>query len=869
VSAFPGGSSPAARLALRYVVAAGSLGAAAGFALAWSASHAGPGTLAAVVLFAVLGAGALVADWRERLADGAVPTGSTVAAPPNARTDRLLGEIAERASEAIFVKDLDGRYLLANAEALRLLGRPLGQVIGFDDTALFPAEHARILRANDLQVMQSGRTTSCEETIRTLEGDTVFLSTKGPVHDEHGRVIGMFGIARDITARQRAEDARRASEEKLRLFIEHTPAALAMFDRDMRYLAVSRRWLQDYGLEDRVLVDRCHYDIFPEIDARWRAVHARALDGQVERCEEECFVRADGREQWLRWEVRPWFVHAGEVGGIVIFTEDLTATKRDAAELERHRHHLQEEVAARTAELERAKTEAESATKAKSVFLANMSHELRTPLGAIVGLTRLLGRESSDAGQAERLHKISFAAQHLLGMIDDILDLSRIDARKVTLRRNRLDVAALLSDACSLVADSAQEKGLELVIDADPSIPEVEGDGGRLAQALINYLGNAVKFTDAGSIVLRARCEARDAGAALLRFEVADTGVGIEPLQLDRLFQPFEQADSSTVRRHHGTGLGLAITRQLAELMGGSAGAQSIPGEGSTFWFTARLAISADPRPLPAPARLAGLRACVVEGNPYAREALSRTLQALGFAVQAHPDAASAMCAARDGEPIDVLLAASATLGPEPGGFLAGLRQSAAAPIGVSALLSTSALKERDSALAAGYDEVLQKPLSASCLRGWLLARLAPGPSDPAAAVPPSAVELRLREQHPVARVLLAEDDPVNREVALDLLSALGWRVDIASQGEEAVDRARENRYDLILMDLQMPVLDGTAAAQRIRALPGAAQPPILAMTADRTGEARADCLAAGMNDCIDKPVDPEQLFATLERWLA
>ena len=538
------------------------------------------------------------------------------------------------------------------------------------------------------------------------------------------------------------EDLLIKSEERLRLTLD--AAQIGVFDWDVKndtfeaspvYYSMLGYPVESGPGDRAVWLARLHPDDRSKVAEKIASVLAR----QANAYSYEARMRhADGSYRWL--SVKAFSVERdaqGMVTRILGIRADITERKRSEEELELYKSGLERLVGERTAQLEAAKIQAENANRAKSDFLANMSHEIRTPMNAILGMSALLRRDGVTPRQAERLDQIDTAAKHLLATISDILDLSKIEAGKFVIDDAPVMIASLLGNVHSIMIDRAQAKGLRLNVEAGDFRSGLRGDPTRLQQALLNYVANAIKFTDQGGVTVRAFVQQETADAQVVRFEVEDSGIGVPPETLPRLFSAFEQADNSTTRKYGGTGLGLAITRRLAQLMGGDAGVQSTQGSGSTFWFTARLS---------------------------KREGLTATTAA-----------------------------------------------------------RTTTVIDAEQAIRQGY-------------RG--------------------------------TRVLLVDDEPVNLLVSQSLLEDTGLVVETAEDGVQAIEQAQQMRYALILMDMQMPRINGLEATRRIRQLPGYEDTPILAMTANAFAEDKARCLAAGMDDVIVKPVSPDQFFSTLLRWL-
>ncbi|MBV8621011.1 MAG: response regulator [Curvibacter sp.] len=604
------------------------------------------------------------------------------------------------------------------------------------------------------------------------------------------------------------------------------------------------------------------------------ATDARTIQDMREALAREGAFRVDvlnyaksGRPYWVNVSCNEMRNAEGVLQGFMAIETDVTDRKADEQAL------IQ------------ARLEAEEANRSKSEFLANMSHEIRTPMNAMLGLSYLLKQTPLDRKQLEFVDKIQHSGQHLLGIINDILDFSKVEAGKLDVERIEMDLEKVLENVANLVGEKARAKNLDLLFDVAPDVPtQLVGDPLRLGQILINYANNAVKFTDSGEVVIQVRKESESANEVALRLGVRDTGIGLSEEQSRKLFQSFQQADSSTTRKYGGTGLGLAISKRLAALMGGEVGLESHPGQGSFFWFTTRLGKAAHQRMVLRPdPDLRGRRMLVVDDNQRAREILAQLLRQLSFEVE--------VCASGE-EALHQIQQADDARRPYALVFL-DWRMPGLDGLAVAGQLAQRVLREpprsllvsadtraelRAEAQQAGMAGLLPKPANPSVLFDCVMLAL----GDPSkrrrrlaleSASPPMVAEAPdqggslagLRG----ARVLVVEDNDLNQEVAAGLLRHAGLLVDLADNGEIALNRLRDNPYDIVLMDMQMPVMDGLSCTREIRKVDAWRQLPVVAMTANARTSDREQCLAAGMVDFIAKPIEPEELWQVLTRWLS
>ena len=666
----------------------------------------------------------------------------------------LLHNLVRHIPDLVWLKDTHSVFLACNAPFEKLFGATEHEIVGKTDADFLPTDMAASFRDIDAMVMSSGQPHKNEEWLVFSGANErrLFETIKIPMFDSQGKVTGVLGVSRDITERETAtrelqelrhqltelveertlqagelaETLRQALAEQ-KVILDAVPVGIGLL-KDRHVVYCNQHGDQMFGFAPGGMVGqstRVWYPSDEAYEAGGREVYDIIFKGEMH-WREQYLVRQDGTHFWARITacmIDPLDSSKGVLG----IMEDISIER------------------ARTDALREAKEAAEAATALKSAFLANMSHEIRTPMNAIVGLTHLTLCTPLNEVQQDYLQKIQGASHHLLGIVNDVLDLSKIEAGKLQLEHVRVDVAQILQNVRAQLIDKAQSKGLALHLHIDPGLPmDLMGDGLRIGQVLLNLGSNAVKFTAQGSVVLSVQVQAHTEHDVALRFEVRDTGIGLSAAEQTQLFQNFQQADASITREHGGTGLGLAISRHLAEQMGGAVGVSSETGQGSLFWFTVRLALA--------------------------------------------------------------------------------------------------------------DDEVMVLPVAPQL-------PTVPGSLDEARA------SLRTLQG---ARVLVVEDNELNRLLAGELLRGVGLNVDFAHNGQLAVDRLSQADadYGMVFMDMQMPVMDGLEATRLIRLMPGRAQLPIVAMTANAMREDSQRCLAAGMNDYISKPFSPSTLWGLLLRWL-
>ena len=799
--------------------------------------------------------------------------------------------LLESAGEGIFGVDDAGCTIFINPAAVRMLGFTADELLGqrihehihhsTADGTSYPAEQCPMSATYTEGVTHH----VTREVLWRKNGHCFPVEYTSTPIKKGDRVAGAVVTFRDLTEML-------ALNRDFVSLLEHTSDFIYIKDRSHRFTAASQAYADLTGHAHwKDLSGKTDFDIFPREEAERNYTFEKAVieNGEIMEGHDLRYVNTKGRSGWMHCDIRPIYGQTGDILGLISISRDITEIKQ------------------KEDELRRARLVADRANQAKSDFLANMSHEIRTPMNAVIGMTYLAMQTDLTPKQMNYLKKINVSSHALLRIINDILDFSKIEAGKLDIEHVAFHLEDVMNNVADLISDKTRDKGLELLIAVSPDVPQVlVGDPLRLSQILINLLGNAVKFTQKGEIVVSVDTENKTADTATLRFEVRDTGMGMTPYQAEGLFQPFTQGDSSITRKYGGTGLGLAISKRLVGLMGGDIKIDSEVGKGSTFRFTVTFGLEEKSRirRLLAVGDLRGMRVLVVDDSLTSRNILRDYLTAMTFEVSTADSGEAALVmlerAIAENRACPLVLMDWKMPGMDGIETACRIKRDIPPPHRPAVIMVTAYGRE-DIIAQANIDDLdgfLIKPTNPSVLFNTIMELFGKDVGHPSRrpAKPPIPADGLKRILG--ARILLVEDNDINRQVAVELLEQMGVSVDIAVNGKTALEALRAERYDLVLMDIQMPVMDGLEATRLIRAsdrdVPlhetdaadqidrpgppaesgtsnGKGSPPsipIVAMTAHAMSGDREKSLAAGMNDHITKPIDPEVLFSVLLKWI-
>ena len=801
------------------------------------------------------------------------------------RSEARVAAISEGSPIGLFTKDLTGGVTYANQTSSAILGLAPASILGhgFAD-AILPAKRAAVLAESRAAIEARA---PFDRIIPIGAGPEpsgwIHIRTKPMWFDD--RIVGYVGSLQDVTEERRSQEALGAGARRLQAIFDATAEGIIVADAVGSIESMNPAALRIFGHEADELFGRPIVTILPDLGATTPALGLAQLSTTARVAE------STGRRRDLSSVPIDLAVSSMELGGVPTFIATVSdiSLRKDAeaerigylAELEGAKASVEQsaaELARSMDEIAEARERAEGATRAKSDFLATMSHEIRTPMNGVIGMIGLLLETPLNAEQREFATTVKSSAESLLTIINDILDFSKIEAGRLSFEPLPFDLRTAIEETVDLMTARASEKGLRLAARFAPGTPRyLIGDVGRVRQILLNYTDNSIKFTGEGHVLIEVSCDDLTPTHAHLRLAITDTGIGIPPEQQDRLFRKFSQADASTTRKYGGTGLGLAICKQLAELMGGEVGLASTVGRGSTFWATIRVELDPATSDQPSHPALAGARTLYLDGDPLHRLILAEQCGEWGMRIDAADTAKRALelvvRATAQGDPYRLIIVDHRATSTGAAEFAVSVQAIGPASARPSMLLMSDVgtRGKADQYASAGFSGYLARPVRSGTLADTLETLLAPRCAiRPAAAVDPSPVAAPPAAAPDAALrlVLLVDDNVVNQKVAAKMLEKMGCRVNVASNGLEAVEAWARVPYELIFMDCQMPEMDGYEATAEIRRREAmASRIPIVALTANAMQGDREKCLDAGMDDYLSKPIKPDDLRGALARW--